>query len=108
MMQWPNEFLLAVLGLEVVAIIGPWLIPRDRRLTLLRLIPAFAATGCWIAYEQHLQAIARAGDPLIRIDLLLIVPLMVLTWVSALSSIAVIWWRMSKTVRGAIPAPTVR
>ncbi len=107
-MQWPNEFLLAVLGLEVVAIIGPWLIPRDRRLTLLRLIPAFAATGCWIAYEQHLRAIARAGDPLIRIDLLLIVPLMVLTWVSALGSFAAIWWRASKAKRGTIPTPLAR
>ena len=89
MMEWPNQFLFVVLCLGVVAIFVPWLIPRGRHIFLFGLIPALAATGCWVAYEMHLHSIARAGDPLIRIDLFLIVPLIVFVWVSALGSSAV-------------------
>ena len=93
-MEWPNQFLLVVLGSGVVAIIVPWFLPR--RVMLVGLISALAATGCWLAYEQHLRSIARAGDPLIRVDLLLIMPLIVLAWVSALASIVVRRLRASK------------
>ena len=101
-MEWPNQFLLVVLCFGVMAIFVPWLIPRGRIL-LFGLIPALAATGCWFAYETHLHSIARAGDPLIRIDLLLIVPLIVLTWVSALGSIVVKVLRASKAEPGDAP-----
>ena len=103
MMEWPNQFLLGVLCLGVVAIFVPWLIPPGRRLVLFGFIPALAATGCWVAYEMHLHSIARVGDPLIRIDLLLILPLIVLTWVSALGSIAVKGLRASKAEPGVPP-----
>jgi hypothetical protein len=106
-MGWPNQFLLVVLCLGVVAIFVPWLIPRGR-IFLFGLIPALAATGCWVAYEKHLHSIARAGDPLIRIDLLLIVPLIVLTWVSALGSIAVKGLQASKAEPIAAPDPAAK
>jgi hypothetical protein len=105
MMEWPNQFLLVVLCLGIVAIFVPWLIPRGRHLFLLGLIPPLAATGCWVAYETHLDSIARVGDPLIRIDLLLIVPLIVLTWVSALGSIIVKRLKASKAEPGTPPDP---
>lgn len=89
MMQWPNQFLLVVLCLGIAAIFAPWLIPRGRRTRQLGLIFALAHTACWVAYEQHLHSIARAGDPLIRIDLLLIMPLVILAWASAIGAIIV-------------------
>jgi hypothetical protein len=82
-MEWPTQFLAAVLGLGIVALFIPWLVPRGFSV-LLGLILALAATGCWGAYERHLQSIARPGDPLIRVDLILIVPLIALTWLSLL------------------------
>lgn len=86
-MQWPNQFMLTVLGLGGVAVFIPWFIPRDRRVALIRLVPALAATGCWWAYEVQLHSLARVGDPLIRIDLLAIAPILVIAWMSALVSI---------------------
>lgn len=88
-MEWPNRFLLVVLCFAAAAVFAPWMIPRARRRFLFALIGALAATGCWVSYENHLHSIARPGDPLIRIDLLLIVPLLLLDWLSALASIAV-------------------
>jgi hypothetical protein len=105
MMEWPNQFLLVVLFLGIVAIFVPWFIPRGRRIVLFGLIPALAATVCWGAYEKYLHSIAIVGDPLIRIDLLLILPLLVLTWVSALGSIAVRGLRASKAEPGAARDP---
>ncbi len=102
-MEWPNQFLCVVLCLGVAAIFIPWLIPRGRRIFLFGLIPALAATGCWVAYEMHLHSIARAGDPLIRIDLFLIVPLIVFAWVSAVGSIAVKGLQASKAEPGREP-----
>ncbi len=87
-MQWPNEFLLVLLCLSAVAVIVPWLIPRDRRGLLSAFIAAVAATACWVSYENKLHMFARPGDPLIRIDLLLIVPLIALDWLSAIASLA--------------------
>ncbi|MBW3599176.1 MAG: hypothetical protein KY475_18135 [Planctomycetes bacterium] len=108
MMEWPNHFLFVVLCLGVVAIFVPWLIPGGRRIFLFGLIPALAATGCWVAYEMHLHSIARAGDPLIRIDLFLIVPLIVLAWVSSLGSIAVKGLQASKGEPDAAPDPPAK
>ncbi len=88
-MHWPNQFLLVVLCLGVAAVFIPWFIPRVRRVALIRLVPALAATGCWWAYEVHLHLLARPGDPLIRIDLLVIAPILVIVWLSALASIVV-------------------
>lgn len=92
-MEWPNRFLFILLCLAATAVFAPWIIPRTRRGYLFEFIAAFAATACWMAYENHLHSIARPGDPLIRIDLLVIVPLIMLDWLSALASIAVRGWR---------------
>jgi Na+/H+-dicarboxylate symporter len=91
-MQWPLEFLALVICLSAVAIVVPWIIPLARR-GVFGLIAAIIATAAWVAYENHLHSIARPGDPLIRVDLLLIAPLIALDWVSAIASIAMTRWR---------------
>lgn len=85
-MEWPNRFLLVVLCLGVAGIFVPWLIPRIRLVFVIRFIPVLAATGCWINYELYLRSIARPGDPLIRVDLLVIVPLLLVAGLSTLVS----------------------
>ncbi len=87
-MEWPNRFLFVLLCLSAAAVFVPWIIPRDRRGLLLGFIAAVAATACWVSYEDQLHMFARPGDPLIRIDLLLIVPLITLDWLSAVASLA--------------------
>jgi hypothetical protein len=96
MMEWPNRFLLVVLCTAAVAVFAPWFIPRTRHWILIRFIAALAATACWISYENHLHSIARPGDPLIRIDLFLVAPLILLDWLSAIASIVVQRWRERK------------
>jgi hypothetical protein len=95
--EWPNQFLKVLFCLEVVAIVVPWLIPSGRRMVLLGLIFALATTGSWVAYEIQIQSIARPGDPLIRVDLFLIMPLLALAWVSTLASIVLRCLRVPKT-----------
>ena len=92
-MEWPNRFLLIVLCLAVAAVVAPWLIPRSRRGFLFGFVAAFAATACWVSYEKQLHLIAPPGDPLIRVDLLLIVPLILLDWLSGIAAIAVARFR---------------
>ena len=88
-MEWPNRLLLVVLGLAATAVFVPWVIPRARRGLLFGFIASLAATWSWILYENQIRLIARPGDPLIRIDLLLIKPLVTLDWLSAIASIAI-------------------
>jgi hypothetical protein len=83
--EWPIGFLLVVLCIAVGAILVPWVV--GRRILVVALIPPFAATACWVAYESHLHTLTRVGDPVIRVDLLLIVPMIALAWLSALMSI---------------------
>ena len=87
-MEWPNRFLLVLLCLAAMAVFVPWVIPHARRGLLFGFIAALATTWCWIMYENQIHSIARPGDPLIRIDLLVIVPLVVLDWLSAIASVA--------------------
>ena len=88
-MNWPNHFLVAVLVVAKLAIVAPWLMPRSWcKFVLAPLSIPFAATIVWLLYEQHLNSIATPGDPLIRIDLFLIAPLVALDWLSAVVSIA--------------------
>ena len=84
--EWPNRFLVFVLGTMVVAVIAPWFIPRTRRSPKLCTAPAIIAFACWFAYEWYLHSIARVGDPLIRIDWFLLFPLIVLDLLSALAA----------------------
>lgn len=82
-LAWPTTFLVMVLFIAAVATILPWILPRAHR-TLAALFIAAIATLVWVSYEQHLRSIALPGDPLIRVDLLLIIPLVALDWLSAL------------------------
>lgn len=86
-MVWPNQFLFVVLVSGLLSILVPWVIPRCRHAVLLRLIPALLTAACWFAYETHLHSFAQPGDPLIRIDLLVIVPVLVIASLSTLGAI---------------------
>lgn len=89
-MNWPNHFLIVVLVGAMVAVVIPWLIPtRMRRFIALPLAVPCAATILWFLYEQHLNGIVRPGDPLIRIDLFLIIPLIAIDWISSTAAIAI-------------------
>ena len=97
-MNWPNNNLLVVLIGAVVAIVVPWLIPRAwcKFIIVPLLVPCIASL-LWLRYEQHLNLISLPGDPLIRVDLLLIVPLIALDWFSAAASVAVAQIRSLKS-----------
>lgn len=88
-MAWPQQFLTVVLSLGAAAVFLPWLLPRDRRIAGLAFVPALVALAAWGAYEAQLLSLARPGDPLIRVDLLLILPLLVLAGVSATTALVV-------------------
>ena len=88
-MEWPHKFLEVVLTVGAAAVFVPWLIPRIRFASQIRLIPFVAATGCWISYELHLRSIARPGGPLIRVDLMLILPLLLIAFLSTYESLLV-------------------
>jgi len=84
--EWPNRFLVFVLGTMVVAVIAPWFIPRARRSPKICIAPAIIAIACWFAYEWYLGSIAPVGDPLIRIDWFLLLPLTALDLLSAVAA----------------------
>ncbi len=89
-MNWPNHFLIVVLVGAMVAIVIPWLIPaRMRRFVVLPLAVPCAATILWLLYEQHLNGISHGGDPQIRIDLFLIIPLIAIDWMSSTGAVAI-------------------
>jgi len=79
--DWPSEFLVVVVALFVLAMAAPW-IPIVRRLPLPLFLPAASATAVWVAYEFYLRSVSRPGDPLIRVDLFLLIPLAVITWLT--------------------------
>ena len=83
--DWPNEFLIIVVVLFIVAIAAPWT-GVIRRMSIGRFLMAACATGAWSAYEFYLRSIAPSGDPLIRADLFLLIPLAGLSWFSPLLS----------------------
>lgn len=86
-MVWPNQFLLVVLVSGLLSILVPWVIPRCRHAVLLRLTPALLTAACWFAYEVRVNSVAQPGDPLIRIDLLVIIPVLAIATLSTLSAI---------------------
>lgn len=89
-MNWPNHFLIFVLVSAMVSIVLPWLVPAClRRYFVVPLVVPCAVTILWFLYEQHLKDIARPGDPLIRIDLFLIIPLIAMDWISSAAAIAI-------------------
>ena len=85
-MNWPNHFLVAVLVVAKLAIVAPWVMPRTWcKFVLAPFAAPCAASILWLLYEQHLNSIATPGDPLIRIDLFIIAPLIALDWLSAVA-----------------------
>lgn len=85
--DWPKEFLVVVLVLFVLAMGAPWM-RVVRRLPFGCFLPAASATGVWFAYEFYLRSITLAGDPLIRVDLFLIIPVALVAWLTGLTAFA--------------------
>ena len=79
-MQWPHAFLVVLLGIQVVAFYANYLIPQGRRGFVIGLTLNLAATGCWLAYETYLFVLNRTGGPLLRIDLFLVIPMLIIAW----------------------------
>ena len=79
---WPTWFLLLTVAMLIVASIAPWLMTR--RLLLASVVLCVAATATWWGYEAHLHSIAKPGDPLIRIDWFLLLPLFCVAWLQAI------------------------
>lgn len=79
---WPTWFLLLTLAMMTVAIVVPWLLPRHR--LLASAVLCLSATATWWGYESHLHSIAKPGDPLIRIDWFLLLPLFCVAWLQTI------------------------
>ena len=77
--HWPNDFLLLTTALAALSAFAPWISGFARR-PIVAFLLALTATDCWVAYEYYLKQIARIGDPLIRIDLFWLLPLLALAW----------------------------
>lgn len=88
-MEWPIGFLLVVLPLGTAAAAIPWFIPRVPYATVIRVLPALVASIVWWRYEMHLSRGYPAGDPVIRVDLLVIGPLALLAWLSTIAAVVV-------------------
>jgi hypothetical protein len=100
-MSWPINHLLVVLVVAMSAIVFPWIMPRTwRKFVIVPVTVPIATTLVWLQYEQHLDFIARSGDPLIRLDLFLILPLISLDWLSATVAIALTHLRNPSATQG--------
>jgi hypothetical protein len=73
-MEWPLGWMWASTITAAAALIAPWFLPRPKRqLSLLVLVAAFVT---YAVYESTVQALARDGDALIRVDLFWLLPLL--------------------------------
>ena len=86
-MQWPTGWMLATFAAAGLSVIVPWLVARRRRMVALACI--VAASAIWWAYETALDQRARPGDPLIRIDLFVLLPLFGCALVSCMLAVIV-------------------
>ncbi len=77
MLNWPTELMAASIVLLGLAILVPWKVPRRFRIVSSVVLVAISLV-MWNVYEGRLKEIIRPGDPLIRVDLFLIVPLFVI------------------------------
>lgn len=85
--EWPTSLLVVVLCLAAAGVVLPWIIPLKRRGLATGFLAAIAATASWLSYEIQLRLVMPPGDPLIRLDLCLILPLIALDWISALAAV---------------------
>lgn len=79
-----------VVVLFVVALGLPW-VRSIRRLPLRHFLPVVCATIAWLAYEYILRSIVPPGDPVIRVDLFVIIPLAAIAWLVAFTTFALSW-----------------
>lgn len=86
-MAWPVG-LWIMWGVAAAVSVVPWLMPSGRAGGWLVPVPVVVATLCWWLYEQRLGTMFPPGDPVIRVDLLLLVPLMAIAWGSTLAALA--------------------
>jgi len=82
---WPNTLLVTTLVVLIVSVFLPYFLFRRQRLVVL--LPVILATILWRVYEFRLVQLAPVGDPLIRIDLLVICPVLLLSWASAVAAL---------------------
>ena len=62
----------------------PCFIKAGRPRLVASILAVVFSTILWIYYELYLSAIAKPGDPLIRLDLMIILPLQLVIWLSAI------------------------
>ena len=78
---WPTTLLFLTLALFAIAIIAPWL--STRRGAIFSVVLCVIASATWWGYEVCLHSVARRGDPLIRVDWFLLLPLFGVAWLQA-------------------------
>lgn len=73
---------LALAFVAAVAILAPWACTRPRQRLIAGFVPGFLATYLWLEYEL-------AWEPKLpgRIDLVLLIPLFALVWLSGLGAV---------------------
>ena len=72
--------------------IWPW-VALARGRGYAGVLSACVASGIWLFYEWRLRSLAPVGDPLIRIDLVLIYPLLIGVWITAIATAAIQYLR---------------
>ncbi|MBL8879793.1 MAG: hypothetical protein JNG88_11800, partial [Phycisphaerales bacterium] len=72
---WPIGLMCLVMFSGLLAAITPWTFRFVRTYVPFALIPAVAAAVLWYVYERELDRIFPPGDPLIRVDYLILLPL---------------------------------
>jgi hypothetical protein len=77
MFAWPSELMIASMVSLLLAIIVPWCVPSTFRL-IVGAVLAVLSVAIWFNYEVRLKEIAPPGDPLIRVDWLVIAPLLII------------------------------
>ena len=102
--EWPNGFLLIVLCAVAFAAAVPF--PRKWQ-PWVCLVPLLIAFACWLAYELYLTSIAPINDPLIRIDLFLILPLMLVAVIRTVAAWPPNWFPRQFSLRTLVLATTL-
>ena len=97
-MQWPYGWMIASFTAAGIAIFMPWLAGKRRRFAGLAC--AVLAISMYCAYEIVLKNRAQPGDPLIRVELFLLYPLLITAVVSCLIAVAMPRLGRSKDATG--------
>lgn len=88
--QLPQAFFATVLVALIISVFAPWLDVVQRRPVYVVLLPAALATMLWQGYEFQLNQVAPMGGPLDGLPtLVLIYPLLAVTWISTTLAVGV-------------------